>query len=444
MNSSFRAIAAALVLTLPYGIAAGAATRGGAALVIGNADYRGSTPDAPYALRDARMVRRHVLGRLGYAADKVILLEDAGLERLREALRDLAAATVVADQTPLIVFYSGHCAPGPTDGRGYLLPVDADPHRLAETALPMSELYQTLLAARPRHLIVILECGFVGDSFGGPLLTDPAVALEETVLPPPDPRIVLLAATGTGEIANWDVEAGMGLFTRYLLLALDGAADTGRLGNGDGRVSIAELQVWLEEEVGFTAKRRFGRTQHPLLMGPPDAVLGLASSGGWPEQLSLAETRAMADALMRGALPDPAPPEGLPSRTVEDRGPPPVEDRLERSGADAVAPASEPAREAAAETPASAPEPSVESLAAADPASGLPTPAEAEAALALSAEQRREVQRALRRIGHDIGAVDGDLGPISRRAIASWQRSTQRSPTGYLTADQLEVLLRRE
>lgn len=71
-----------------------------------------------------------------------------------------------------------------------------------------------------------------------------------------------------------------------------------------------------------------------------------------------------------------------------------------------------------------------------------PTPADLEAALNLSQSDRRSVQEALTRLGFDTRAVDGLLGPNSRRAIRSWQQNRGDEATGYLQADQVAWLVR--
>ncbi len=58
-----------------------------------------------------------------------------------------------------------------------------------------------------------------------------------------------------------------------------------------------------------------------------------------------------------------------------------------------------------------------------------------EAALRLSRDQRREVQRDLTLLGHDTYGIDGVFGRGTRRAIASWQGVNRMATTGYLDAE---------
>ena len=468
--SMWRRLAGAAVVVAALGLQPAAAdTRDGLAVIIGNADYRGTVPRAPYAIRDALMMRRQVLTRLGYGPEQVVLLENATREDLARTLGSAEApaaplaAKVQPGETPLVLFYSGHCVPSTAEARPYLLPVDAHPDDATGTGLALSELYRTLQALRPRSIFVVLECGIVADSFGGPLLSSPMAALDDTLYPPPGVRTIVVAAAGMGEIANWDPEAGLGLLTRYLLLGLDGAADSGRLGNLDGKVTLAELQSWLSEEIGYAAKRRYGRVQRPVVIGPPNGVVAVASSEGWLPRESMDAARLAADRLVRSMDDfDPTPrlvPAAQPTQAAKEPAPAPA-----RTVAAAPAAPATPAAPAAPSDPAARaaePEPppppaEVATLvpmeqpphAAEEPSEDLRLqstesesgPAAMEEALGLSRTQRIAVQRTLGRIGYDLGQPDGAFGPMTRKAIAGWQRATRQEPTGYLTAEQAATL----
>jgi len=59
----------------------------------------------------------------------------------------------------------------------------------------------------------------------------------------------------------------------------------------------------------------------------------------------------------------------------------------------------------------------------------------------LSLAERKAVQRALREAGFYGGAIDGALGPGSRKAIAAWQESVGATPSGYLAPRQASTLV---
>lgn len=66
-----------------------------------------------------------------------------------------------------------------------------------------------------------------------------------------------------------------------------------------------------------------------------------------------------------------------------------------------------------------------------------------EAALRLTRDQRREIQRALTLLGHDTRGIDGIIGPGTRSAIADWQGSEGFATSGYLDATQIRRLNER-
>jgi peptidoglycan hydrolase-like protein with peptidoglycan-binding domain len=67
-------------------------------------------------------------------------------------------------------------------------------------------------------------------------------------------------------------------------------------------------------------------------------------------------------------------------------------------------------------------------------------PEGAEAALGLSRETRRAVQRDLELLGYDPRGIDGVFGRGTRAAIAAWQRANRAPETGYLTGNQVVLL----
>jgi hypothetical protein len=83
---------------------------------------------------------------------------------------------------------------------------------------------------------------------------------------------VLTAAQGD-QFASWDEDAKRGLFTKNLLVALNGAADKEEFGNGDGFVTLGEVQRYLDEEMSYQARRRYNRNQKATVMGNPTTVL---------------------------------------------------------------------------------------------------------------------------------------------------------------------------
>lgn len=60
--------------------------------------------------------------------------------------------------------------------------------------------------------------------------------------------------------------------------------------------------------------------------------------------------------------------------------------------------------------------------------------------LALSVEEKADLQRRLVRLGYDAGRADGTFTTTTRRAIGAWQADEGERVTGYLTADQVRLI----
>lgn len=60
--------------------------------------------------------------------------------------------------------------------------------------------------------------------------------------------------------------------------------------------------------------------------------------------------------------------------------------------------------------------------------------------LALSVEERADLQVRLRQLGYETGRTDGTFSAATRRAIGAWQADEGERVTGYLTADQVRAI----
>ncbi len=248
------------------------------AVIVGNRNYD-QAPEVKFAHNDARAVKHLVLEVLGYAPANVIDLRDATLAQM--------VAHFGADKGPpgklanwlrpgrsdVFVFYSGHGVPGLEDRRRYLLPVDGDPNLAQITGYPLARLFANLGRLKARSVTLVLDSCFSGVTPAGTLLASASGVLL-TPRPAPAPGgLRVLSAAAADQIASWDEEAALGLFTEHLLAGLYGLADGDPHGDGDGAVTISELGRYLDAEMSYQAQRRFSRRQKAILVGPADAVL---------------------------------------------------------------------------------------------------------------------------------------------------------------------------
>jgi len=69
----------------------------------------------------------------------------------------------------------------------------------------------------------------------------------------------VLASTRSEQFASEAKELGHGLFTYALLEALEGKGDF----NGDGKITVKEVEAWLNERVPQLSEQHTGWAQYP-------------------------------------------------------------------------------------------------------------------------------------------------------------------------------------
>jgi formylglycine-generating enzyme required for sulfatase activity len=251
----------------------------GIAVIIGNKAYPGRTPDAEYAHNDATAMKKFAIERLGYRPGNIIDLRDATKGQMeavfgtKETHKGKLFNWMRPGKSDVVVFYSGHGVPGLQDKRGYLLPVDGDPNLAEITGFPVDRLYANLAKLAARSVTVFLDACFSGETPKG-MLVRATSGLTVTPRAPETARsLTVITAAQGDQFASWDEDAKHGLFTRHLLLALGGKADASAYGNGDGKVSLDEAKKYLDEEMTYQARRRYGREQLASVQGRGGVVL---------------------------------------------------------------------------------------------------------------------------------------------------------------------------
>jgi len=85
--------------------------------------------------------------------------------------------------------------------------------------------------------------------------------------------MVIVTAAQSDQFASWDQNTKHGSFTKHQLAALRGKVDTSDYGNGDGKVTLAELHSYLDEEMTYEARRLWARDQKASVQGDQNTVL---------------------------------------------------------------------------------------------------------------------------------------------------------------------------
>jgi hypothetical protein len=249
------------------------------AVIIGNKNYEGRTPAVDYAHNDADAMRKFVLERLAYRDGNIIDLRDAGRNRIEAVFGNERTHKgelfniIRGGKSDVIVYYSGHGVPGLDDKRPYLLPVDVRPNFAEVNGYPIATLYKNLERLPARSVTIFLDACFSGDSEKGMLVSSASGLGLEPELPPASGGLTVITAAQGTELASWDPIAKHGLFTKHLLDALNGKADDEEYGNADGKVTLSEVQTYLDYEMTYQARRTWNRTQNAYVRGSGNVVL---------------------------------------------------------------------------------------------------------------------------------------------------------------------------
>ncbi len=240
------------------------------AVIIGNGDYTRQgrdIPDVRPAHADAASIRLYVSQALGISDGNIILLRDATAAQMaqvfgsRDNYRGQLFDWVKPGRSRVFVYYAGHGAPSLDSGGPYLVPTDADSGRIGLSGYPLAQLYDNLGRLPAESVTLVLEACFSGQSPAGSLVGKASPILLESKATTVPANLTVISAAGGNQIANWEQDETHGLFTVYFLKGMSGEADKAPFGNGDGSVTLDELDRYLGETVTYLARRYYGRDQ---------------------------------------------------------------------------------------------------------------------------------------------------------------------------------------
>ncbi len=245
------------------------------ALVIGAENYRAPIPEVPFALNDAVVMRRYFEAVLGVSAAKIRGVPNPALTDLKVGLMWLRNQVLVDGSPEAIayVYYAGHGVPD-SNGKPYLLPVDANPDYIKETGYAVDALVADL-AGLPGHGVVFLDACFTGTAARGKgsnagVMLGKRPAFVDTQLPPTQSRVSVFSAATGRQTSNALQPTNHGLFTYYLLQGFSEHAI-----DPQGRITVDSLQRYVTREVSEAAAR-MNQTQTPTISGPVELVLSKA------------------------------------------------------------------------------------------------------------------------------------------------------------------------
>lgn len=250
-----------------------------AAIVIGIENYT-DLPRYVYAENDAKIVTNYFKNTIGISTvetytsikashllyDKIFNLED-GL---------LKTKMIAEDKTDLFVFFSGY---GMTSSNGeqlFFMPTDGEKDRVSSTGWNVIALFETLKHIGARNIILFFDASFSGISRQSETIKpENLVGMDGlkagTQIKEPwieNPSFYIYNSTQSNGASFAFDQSQTGLFTYYLCLGLQGAADS----NKDRKITTGELALYLQTEVKQSSAK-FGNTQIPQFHGNGNYVL---------------------------------------------------------------------------------------------------------------------------------------------------------------------------
>jgi len=239
------------------------------AVVIGIDKYK-NFPSLKYSANDARGFYRYLIEGNQVPKDHIWLLldEEANLNKMRSVLGTQLRQKAGKDDM-VIVYLAGHGATekdaASPDGDGlekYILPHDADPKDFYASAMPMGEVARIFSRISSGRLVFISDTCYSGATGGR---TVPVMGMRANVSGAFWDRLsqgtgrVIITASDANEVSMEKDDLKHGVFTFYLLEALQGKGDF----DGDGVITVDEVYRYVSTKVPQATNQE----QHPVKKG---------------------------------------------------------------------------------------------------------------------------------------------------------------------------------
>lgn len=267
------------------------------AIALGINQYQFLQP-LSYAQSDAQAIYQFFVEEAGYSPDQCLLLVDSSpsingysteptyttivdwLNRLAQSGEKVGSTS---KSEVLWVFLSGYGLLW--QGEDYLLPMDAQPQQVAETAIPIRSLFQAIQQHQGRRVVVLLDLKREQSSSleASPLesSTDVTALGQRTIALAKEFSIPVILSCQPEEFSHEVASLGHGLFATALLEAL-------RYYQGE---SLEVLEQYLQERLPQLSEHHLRPVQTPYSAIPTDALVWqlpslLSTSPYWDETLS--------------------------------------------------------------------------------------------------------------------------------------------------------------
>jgi uncharacterized caspase-like protein len=213
-------------------------------LAIGVSEYEDKNLTLGFAGKDAKDFAEALLKQKGGlyrdVVAKVLTDEKATKDEIIDGFDWISKETTSKDVA--LVFLAGH---GVNDSGGvyYYLPVNANLDRLRRTAVPFTEMKNTVASLTGKTILFIDTC-HAGNVMGARAVAPDITGVVNELASAENGAVVFASSTGkqySFEDSNW----GNGAFTKAVVEGINGKADY----TGKGRITINMLDLYVSERV---------------------------------------------------------------------------------------------------------------------------------------------------------------------------------------------------
>ncbi len=213
-------------------------------LSVGVSAYQLKDLRLQYAAKDAEDFFRVIKTQKGKlyqdVVGKVLTNEKATKEEILDGLEWIQRETTAKDVA--MIFLAGHGVNDPS-GIFYFLPQNADPERLKRTAVPFTDIKNTVASLAGKTLLFVDTC-HSGNVFGGRRGATDITGVVNELSSVESGAVVFASSTGR-QYSLEDSAWGNGAFTKALLEGLSGKADL----FGKGKITVSTLEAYIAERV---------------------------------------------------------------------------------------------------------------------------------------------------------------------------------------------------
>jgi hypothetical protein len=220
------------------------------AVVVGISDFRNENLKLQYAARDARLFYDFLKSKQGgeLPEDRIELLMngDATRANILRQIEDKMDKAGPDDR--VIVYIASHGMPAPRGNDVYILGADSDPENLVGTAVSWNDIDREIALSAAKNVFLITDACHSGAAAEEGLRSGAEMATNGMMerIAESKKGIIYFSATTADEFSREGEKwGGHGVFTKFLVEGLKGAADR----NKDGKITIAEIDDYVRSNV---------------------------------------------------------------------------------------------------------------------------------------------------------------------------------------------------